>query len=105
MSTDKDMQVDYTIEVEGLNLVIECDKKDDMAAKFRALRYYAGMNRREFSDWLHIPYPTMYDWEAGNRKMPEYVFELIAYKVSREKTEGKGYTREWINQRISDRGF
>ena len=89
MSTDKDMQVDYTIEVEGLNLVIECDKKDDMAAKFRALRYYAGMNRREFSDWLHIPYPTMYDWEAGNRKMPEYVFELIAYKVSREKTEGR----------------
>ena len=85
MSSDKDMQVDYTIEVEGLNLVIECDKKDDMAAKFRALRYLTGMNRREFSDWLHIPYPTMYDWEAGNRKMPEYVFELIAYKVSKER--------------------
>lgn len=56
-------------------------EEKSQAQKFRKIRASTGMNRREFSDWLKIPYPTMYDWEAGNRKMPEYVIELIDFKV------------------------
>jgi DNA-binding transcriptional regulator YiaG len=39
------------------------------------------MNRKDFSDWLGIPYRTMQEWELGRRVMPEYVLRLIAYKV------------------------
>ena len=48
------------------------------------LRLVTGMKREEFANYLHIPLNTVRDWEQGKRKMPEYVYELIEYKVSRE---------------------
>lgn len=42
------------------------------------------MNRRQFADYLGIPYRTITDWELDNRKMPDYLFRLIEYKVSME---------------------
>ena len=56
------------------------------------LRLLTGMKREDFADYLHIPLGTVRDWEQGKRKMPDYVYELIEYKVSRElldKTEGE----------------
>ena len=47
------------------------------------------MNRKDFSDWLGIPYRTMQEWELGRRFMPEYVLRLIAYKVANEKQKGR----------------
>ena len=44
------------------------------------------MKREDFANYLHIPLNTVRDWEQGKRKMPEYVYELIEYKVSRELT-------------------
>ncbi len=57
------------------------------------LRLLTGMKREDFANYLHIPLGTVRDWEQGKRKMPEYVYELIEYKVSRElldKEEDKG---------------
>lgn len=48
------------------------------------LRLLTGMKREDFANYLHIPLGTVRDWEQGKRKMPEYVYELIEYKVSRE---------------------
>ncbi|MCR4696958.1 MAG: transcriptional regulator [Lachnospiraceae bacterium] len=48
------------------------------------------MNRKEFADWLHIPYGTIFDWEHEERQMPEYVLRLIAYKVRMEFIEKRG---------------
>ncbi|MBQ0000359.1 MAG: helix-turn-helix domain-containing protein [Clostridiales bacterium] len=48
------------------------------------LRLLTGMKREDFANYLHIPLNTVRDWEQGKRKMPEYVYELIEYKVSRE---------------------
>ena len=47
------------------------------------------MNRKDFSEWLGIPYRTMQEWELGRRMMPEYVLRLIAYKVANEKQKGR----------------
>jgi len=33
---------------------------------------------------------TVRDWEQGKRKMPEYVYELIEYKVSMELLKDEG---------------
>lgn len=49
------------------------------------LRESTGMSRKEFCNYFEIPYRTMQDWELGNRKMPDYLFRLMEYKVRMEK--------------------
>lgn len=51
------------------------------------LRESTGMNRREFCDYFGIPYRTVQDWELGNRKMPDYLLRLMAYKIKTEKLD------------------
>ncbi|XVH02432.1 helix-turn-helix domain-containing protein [Eubacteriales bacterium KG126] len=55
-----------------------------MAYAFKMIRAQSGMNRKDFSAWLGIPYRTMQEWELGRRAMLEYVLRLIAYKVQME---------------------
>jgi len=54
------------------------------------LRKSTGMNRKEFAAYFGIPYRTMQDWELGNRKMPEYLLRLIAYKMHMERLQKEG---------------
>ena len=49
------------------------------------LRDRTGMTRREFCEYFEIPYRTLQDWELGNRKMPEYLFRLMEYKIKMEE--------------------
>ena len=49
------------------------------------LRTDTGMTRREFCEYFEIPYRTLQDWELGNRKMPDYLLRLMAYKAKMEK--------------------
>lgn len=56
----------------------------DISQEVRSLRDEMGMNRREFCDYYAIPYRTMVDWEAGKRKMPEYLLRLMEYKARME---------------------
>ncbi len=51
---------------------------------FKALRLLTGMNRKEFSEYLGIPYRTMQEWELGRRHMPEYVLSLVTFRVTTE---------------------
>ena len=53
------------------------------------LRKSTGMNRKQFCEYFYIPYRTMTDWELGNRTMPDYLFQLMAYKVNIEKLAEK----------------
>ena len=92
------MEKDYTVEIEGMKLSIEVDKgqapdqREEMmtAYEMKAIREKTGMNRKEFAEWLGIPYRTISDWEHGERKMPEYVMRLMAYKVRMEFVEKRG---------------
>ena len=78
--------------IEGIEVEIEFNDRSEADAErmriayvFRAIREFSGMNRKDFSEWLEIPYRTMQEWELGRRVMPEYVLKLIAYKVANEK--------------------
>ncbi|MDE5873375.1 MAG: transcriptional regulator [Lachnospiraceae bacterium] len=51
------------------------------------LRESTGMNRRQFCEYFGIPYRTVQDWELGNRKMPDYLLRLMAYKIKAEKLD------------------
>ena len=63
-------------------------KNKDTAEEIAELRKLSGMKRREFCEYLGIPYRTLQDWELGNTQAPEYVLRLIAYKVHMEKERG-----------------
>lgn len=43
------------------------------------------MNRSEFSRYIDIPIRTLEEWEAGRRKMPDYVLRLLAYYIRMEQ--------------------
>ena len=49
-----------------------------------ALRKRTGLNRKEYSKYLNIPYPTITDWEMGNRHAPIYLYELIKEKGEKD---------------------
>lgn len=92
------MEKGYLYEVEGLQIPIEIEKsikkenqeKILQAYQLKAVRELSGMNRKDFAEWLGIPYRTISDWEHSERKMPDYVLRLIAYKVRMEFVEKRG---------------
>ena len=55
--------------------------------ELKKLREQIAMNRREFADYFMIPLRTIEDWETGRRKMPEYLFRLIKYRIMHEKMQ------------------
>lgn len=50
----------------------------------KELRTASGMTIKALSEYLHIPYRTLQDWESGQRTPPEYIIELIEYKLRNE---------------------
>ena len=74
---------------------VKNEEKMDLASRrrlsayqLRITRAITGMNRKEFSAWLGIPYRTYLDWEREAALVPPYVLHLIAYKVKAEKEKG-----------------
>ena len=67
-----------------LNEVTCMDSRDYLIE----LRNSTGMSRKEFCVYFEIPYRTLQDWELGNRKMPDYLLRLMAYKIEMEKLAG-----------------
>ena len=55
---------------------------------FKELRENSGMNKTEFADYFKIPYRTVQNWELGLRPCPEYIVDLIEYKLNNEKEKG-----------------
>ena len=50
------------------------------------IRLSTGLSQSQFSAAVNIPTRTIQDWEQGKRKCPEYVAELIAYRVENDPT-------------------
>jgi DNA-binding transcriptional regulator YiaG len=46
------------------------------------------MSRTEFAKYFNIPYRTVQSWELGDRKCPEYLLNLMRYKLEVEKERG-----------------
>ena len=70
------------------DITIDINKDETEAQRLgrmiKYLRISTGMKWEDFANYFHIPLGTVRDWEQGKRKMPEYVYELIAYKASKE---------------------
>lgn len=66
--------------------------------ELRKLRESTGMNRKEFCQYFEIPYMTETDWELGNRRVPQYLLRLIAYKIQMEKLSKKSIGDEEVHR-------
>lgn len=51
----------------------------------KELQEKSGMNLTEFSKFFNIPYRTLQHWVHGERKCPDYIIELMAYKLEKER--------------------
>ena len=72
----------------GIQEVIMGDKKEELKNQIETLkniRTDLGLNRKQFSEYMDIPIRTLEEWEAGRRKMPDYVLRLILYYSKMEK--------------------
>ena len=50
----------------------------------KELRAVAEFTQLQLSEYLKIPKRTIENWESGSRKCPEYLLELIEYKLRAE---------------------
>ncbi len=56
---------------------------------FIELRKLSGMNQKQFCEYFKIPSRTVQHWEAGTRQCPEYLLELMEYKLEQEGITAK----------------
>lgn len=50
----------------------------------KELRTATGMTQAQFADYFSIPKRTIENWEGGKRNCPEYLFDLMKYKLENE---------------------
>ena len=51
----------------------------------RDLRTLSGMTQQAFADYFGISKRAVESWEGGQRKCPEYLLQLMEYKLRNEK--------------------
>ena len=51
----------------------------------KELRQKLKMTQKEFGEYLNIPQRTIQSWELKERTPPEYVLELIRFKIKKER--------------------
>ena len=52
--------------------------------KVKELREKAGMTQKAFAEQFNIPLRSIENWEGGQRKCPDYLADLMAYKLINE---------------------
>ena len=48
----------------------------------KELRKKYNLTRKQLSEFTGIPYRTIQNWECGQRKCPQYILDLVAFKLS-----------------------
>lgn len=53
------------------------------------IRALANLSQAQFSEKYHIPLPTLRKWEQGKREPPDYVVELLEFRVREDMKNGE----------------
>ena len=51
---------------------------------FKELRKLSGMTQKEFSEYFGIPKRTIENWDCNVNKCPDYLLDLMEYKLRKE---------------------
>lgn len=52
---------------------------------FKELRQQSGMTQKAFAEYFGIPLRTIENWERCVNKCPQYLLDLMEYKLNNEK--------------------
>lgn len=63
---------------------------DEGFNRLKILRERSEMSQSQFAKYFNIPPSTLKKWEQGQRRCPEYLLDLIEYKLLNEHLI-KGY--------------
>lgn len=66
------------------NFEEEIAKLEKQYSRLKTLRISSGMSQSQFAKYFIIPKDTIQNWEQGRRKCPEYLIDLIEYKLLNE---------------------
>ena len=67
---------------ENVDTALPYDKE---ITSIKELRIRTGMSQSQFADYFHIPKQTLQNWEQDRRECPQYLLELIEYKLEKER--------------------
>lgn len=52
--------------------------------EIKELRKLTGLSQKQFSEKYGIPLPTIRHWEQKQRECPQYVLDLLEFKVKED---------------------
>lgn len=58
--------------------------------KIQEIRVLTNLSQTQFSEKYHIPLPTLRKWEQGKREPPDYLVELLEFKVREDMKNEMG---------------
>ena len=53
-----------------------------MESRIKAIRAKTGLSQAKFAEAYHIPKRTLQDWESQRGNPPDYVIELLEFRVN-----------------------
>lgn len=51
---------------------------------YKSLRKATGMTQKSFAAYFGVGYRTVQHWDGGDRQCPDYLLDLMAYKLVHE---------------------
>ncbi len=78
------------------------EELQEQADKLKGIRASLGLTRKAFSEYIGIPLRNLEEWEAGRRKMPEYLLRMLIYHVKINQYLEKNGMKEEIEKKVFD---
>ena len=70
--------------------------------KLKMIRSELGLTRKAFSEFIGIPLRNLEEWEAGRRKMPEYLLRMMIYYIKVNQYLEKNGLKEEMERKVFD---
>ena len=67
--------------------------------EFKELRKLSGMTQKEFSEYFGMSKRAVEEWDRGARKCPEYLMNLMEYKLRKEKHG------QWVREKTAEEDY
>ncbi len=78
------------------------EELQEQVDKLKEIRASLGLTRKAFSEYIGIPLRNLEEWEAGRRKMPEYLLRMLIYYIKVNRYLEETGMKEKIEQEIFD---
>ena len=78
------------------------EELQEQVEKLKEIRATLGLNRKAFSEYIGIPLRNLEEWEAGRRKMPEYLLRMLIYYIKINQYLEEHGMKEEIEREVFD---